>query len=39
MEALFTVGLDKSDIKPLEDILKYLIDLEFHIKENNNEDT
>ncbi|MDE6292187.1 MAG: hypothetical protein K2L98_00740, partial [Bacilli bacterium] len=38
MEALFTVGLDQSDIKPLEDILKYLMNLEFHIKEKNNED-
>lgn len=33
MGALFTSGLDKSDIKPLEDILKYLMQLEYDIKE------
>lgn len=37
-EALFTVGLDKSDIKPLENILDYLMNLEFCIKEKINLD-
>lgn len=37
-EALFTIGLDKNDIEPLENILDYLMNLEFNIKEKYNWD-
>ncbi len=33
VEVLFTSGLEKRDINPLEKILQYLMDLEFYLKQ------